>query len=309
MSFDVIPSAPHWIELLQNTKVKDIIDPSRKTVTASYNQDVKDLLKKLSEAKVLSAVVTDPEKPGVWGFVDVLDLMLCIVEVTKESDDVTKERVENLKWEGQCYSRQMTGYLVNFSSRDPFQTVTMDTPLYEVVQVMAKKVHRVAVMDGNRVTAILSQSDIANLLATRGTYIGSQMMKSIGDTRLASVGVKSVNENVNTVSVLRFMAENKLRAVPVVDWNGRMVANFSATDLLGLNETNFQLLQLNVKDFLLRMHGFSKPPVVCQTSDSVESVLLRLVVHKVHRVYIVDLGMKPLGVISLTDLMQFLLPQ
>lgn len=133
-----------------------------------------------------------------------------------------------------------------------------------------------------------------------------------------------------------------------------MVANFSASDLVGLNENNFQYLSLSVSEFLTRMHGFPKvgetfwfqiflfcyaflcflffvscsflcvlfffthkftfgffyvtqPPVFCKVSDSVEVVMLRLLVHKVHRTYIVDEDMVPQGVITLTDIMQFLL--
>lgn len=48
------------------------------------------------------------------------------------------------------------------------------------------------------------------------------------------------------------------QGVAVVDTHGRMVANFSASDLVGLNENNFHLLTLPVMEFLTRMHGFPK---------------------------------------------------
>jgi len=298
---------PLWIELLSNTKVRDILDTKRKVVTANYNEEIKDLLKKLSDNHCLSAVITDSEKPGIWGFVDILDLMFCILEVAKESSDLTTERIENLKWEGQCYTRQLSGNVVNFSRSNPFQSVSLDTNLLEVVKIFAKEVHRVAVIDSGTLVGVLSQSDIIQLLATRGQYIGSKLTKPISQVGLEPLGAASVQDTVTVVECLKFMAEHKLRAVPIVDWNSRMVANFSATDLLGINESNFHLLGLKVKEFLQTMYGFPKPPVVCTTSDTVESVLLRMVVHKVHRVYIVDDRMIPTGVISMTDIMQFLL--
>jgi CBS domain-containing protein len=39
----------------------------------------------------------------------------------------------------------------------------------------------------------------------------------------------------------------------------------------------------------------------------VEIILYKYVVHKVHRIYIVDDDMVPIGVITLTDIMRFLL--
>jgi len=297
---------PFWVNLLQATRVRDFVDPHRKLVTAKYNEDVKELLKKMSDAHVLGAVVVDDEKPGVWGFVDVLDIMSCVLEITTESRDITKESVQNLKWEGQCFIRQMTGMLVNISRSNPFQTVTLDATLMDVVNILAEEVHRVGVTDGGRLINVVSQSDIVSFLTTHGVYIGSSIGKPIAQAGLPPLGVVSVGDDLNIVDCLKFMVEHKLSAVPVVDKNGRMVANFSATDLLGLNESNFSLLQLSVKKFLFSVHGFPKPPVVCTTADTVEAVLLKLEVHKVHRVYIVDNSMRPTGVISMTDIMRFL---
>ena len=72
-------------------------------------------MKRLSEAKVLSAVIIDPDpKIGVIGFVDVLDLLVYVLEVTDQSSrDITKESVENIKWQGQCFERQNVGSLVS----------------------------------------------------------------------------------------------------------------------------------------------------------------------------------------------------
>jgi CBS domain-containing protein len=95
--------------------------------------------------------------------------------------------------------------------------------------------------------------------------------------------------------------------------------------LQGLSEHSFPLLSLGVKEYLHRMYGYLKararylllhsiltliqPAVVCSNSDTVESVVLKLVVHKVHRIFVVSDKLAPVGVISLTDIMQFMLAQ
>jgi len=61
-----------------------------------------------------------------------------------------------------------------------------------------------------------------------------------------------------------------------------------------------------VKEFVERTHGFiPKPPVYVKEIDSVEAVLLKVSYHNVHRVYIVNNLMQPIGVLTLSDLLQF----
>jgi len=46
---------------------------------------------------------------------------------------------------------------------------------------------------------------------------------------------------------------------------------------------------------------------VLQKKDSVESVILKFLCFRVHRVYIINDDFKPIGVITLTDIMRYLL--
>jgi CBS domain-containing protein len=300
---------PAWYQLLAESKASQIV-PKRPLIYVSYTEDVGTLLKKLSEANVISAVITDPEKPGVFGFVDVFDLLVYVLEVTNQSTDLTKESIENLKWEGKCFARAEAGPLTNFSQTDPYVTVSEDTSLLEVVKIFASEVHRLAVVDKvqkERVLNIVSQSDVVRFLTKRGVWIGSKLEKPISEVGLGPLGVSAVRDDTPTVEVLRYMKRLSVRGVAVVDKNNRLIANFSATDLLGLTEENFPLLALNVKDFLCRMYGFPKPPVFCKIDDSVETIMLKFAVHKVHRIYVVNETMQPGGIITLTDIMQFLL--
>jgi len=54
---------------------------------------------------------------------------------------------------------------------------------------------------------------------------------------------------------------------------------------------------------------FRQPPVCCRLQATVEDVILKLSVHRVHRIYVVNDSMKPIGIITLTDIMQFLLAE
>jgi CBS domain-containing protein len=113
--------------------------------------------------------------------------------------------------------------------------ISANATLEEAVQLMAAEVHRLAVIDettpSHYISNVISQSDIVNFIAAQGGWVGSKMKNRITEG-LAPLGVATVLENNNVISVLRYMKDYKIGGVGIVDSFGRLVANFSATDLL-----------------------------------------------------------------------------
>jgi len=295
---------PSIVPLLMETKVKDIIDLTRKLVKTTYEEDVSSLLRKLSDAGVLSAVVMDNGR--AIGFVDVLDVMAFLLNITSNSVDITKESIQNLKWEATCFGIEKTGALLNLSQSNPFYSVTMDTSLWKVVEYFSQEVHRLGVMANGDLVNVISQSDIIQFLASKGVWIGTKIEQSITDSGLSNVGVITIDQNTNTLEAIKTLRTFKLSGVAIVDSSGRLIANFSASDLLTLNKDNFSMITLPVWDFICKIHAIPKPPVYVRPTDSVEVVLLKMCVHKVHRVFVVDQHMVPVGVVTMTDLMKWL---
>jgi len=265
---------------------------------------VSTLMTKLSDTKISSAVITTSDRPGVIGFVDNLDIATFLIDIVSESKDFTSESMMNKQWYGAVFSNEHCGNIINRSNRNDLKTVEYNTPLSIVVNMFSKEIHRVGVVDNGKLVNILSQSDMIRFLTTRGVYIGSALTKSIKDIGLEPLGVCCVLDTLPTVDAIRFMRNNRLSGVGIVDNQNRLVANFSATDLLSLNEENFMTITLPVKEFVERIHRF-KPPVFAREIDTLETVLLKCVVHQVHRIYIVNEMMKPIGVLTLTDLLNF----
>jgi len=132
----------------------------------------------------------------------------------------------------------------------------------------------------------------------------------------------SVNAETKTLSVLLRMQPdiNKplLSAVPIIDNEGNLIANFSASNLKGLRQHTFMSLLLPVlayltiqpesKDFRRNLSRFkSIHPVTCTAETSFEVAVERMVSHRVHRLWVVDDG-KPIGVVSIGDVFKVFLP-
>jgi hypothetical protein len=62
----------------------------------------------LSAAKILSALVTDEQQKQVYGFVDVLDILSCIVDILDKDKGSDMSQIKDLKWEGKTFSNRPT---------------------------------------------------------------------------------------------------------------------------------------------------------------------------------------------------------
>jgi len=269
-------------------------------------ENVASLLQRLRDSQLRCAVVYDTENLFI-GFVDALDVATHVLNVTNWSRTLSEESFKTLDWQGQRFAGEFSGSLMNLSKGDPFQTITPDTLLREAVSLLSTGIHRLAIVENGNLVNVLSQWDVLMLVLATVSFLGTAIEKPVLDAGLICSGVQTVADNTDVVDVIKFMNDCNLSGVPLVDSTGKISGNFSATDLLNLTSLNFPLLSLTVRDFLFRVTGFVKPPIVCKTTDTVETVLLKMACYGVHRVYVIDEYFYPTGVISLTDVMKFLM--
>ena len=106
------------------------------------------------------------------------------------------------------------------------------------------------------VTAIMSQLDIVRFL-----HRHSEALNHLRDMTLTELGLLTRREVVtapwdsSALECFKLMTEHKVSAVGVVDREGELVANLSASDLRRLDERSFRLLALPVAEFISRRKG------------------------------------------------------
>jgi len=123
------------------------------------------------------------------------------------------------------------------------------------------------------------------------------------------------------------MTEKKVSGIAVVNSEGKLTGNISVSDFkLAHYENSFwDLLNLPVKEYLLRLtdksvtkirpHVFAmvqekgNDPVVVSVKleDTLITVVKFITFYSVHRLFVTDATGKPIGVISLHDILQLLL--
>ena len=200
--------------------------------------------------------------------------------------------------------------------------------------------HRVGLFDasGTAFTAIVSQSDVARFLLSRKGDLGKLGKSTVAEVGWASRGggVVSVTPEASSVAALALMRQRGIAGVAVVDGKtGKLIGNFSATELRALTADHLGALALPVAEMLALEHGLefwgidhSAPEAApalehsskfaraahrrrsqlggdvgqeiaaCSPGDTVASVLERLVSRRLHRLYVVDEESRPVGVRS-----------
>jgi CBS domain-containing protein len=102
------------------------------------------------------------------------------------------------------------------------------------------------------------------------------------------------------------MASKKIHALPIVDNAGLVVATLSASDLRGLSRDTVEKVKLPVTEFLKVTAPLAKKrdgePVSITPDDTLMDALTLMVEKNVHRVWILNSMLRPVGCISQSDI-------
>jgi len=215
---------------------------------------------------------------------------------------------------------------------EPMPLVNEDHTVLEAVKLMLdQNAHRALVQDnsGNMIS-IITQSRIIQLIASLVDEVPS-CKRSIRELGLGFKKVLAVREDQIVYKAFRSMVGRKVTCLAVVNEEDKLVGNLSVTDfkLAGYRSQYWNYLGYPVADYLKELssksavHLRSSPfyswgrnpktdsPVQLVISvrpeDSLGMVIKYITFFRVHRVYIVDDEHRPLGVITLTDLLKELL--
>jgi len=304
---------------LEQTKIETIAVPLGKVVGFPATTSIEEALKILAENDILSAPVFDPETKEYIGFVDVMDILRAIIGLYSEASDTSE--IAWSKWATDINSLSLRGIrfaikpvknVVDLSKIDPYLPVSKSGTLYQLMEeVFSKGIHRAPLYDDIAMkapVALITQSDVINAI--------SKVVPS------SSIGIKTVEElslgtrypiqmSIDALAIQAFylMYFHKVSAVAIVGKTGNLVANLSASDIKGLKHDNFSRLLLPVMEFLKGTTSKKCAPITCRLFSSIETVILKLSLFRIHRLWIVDEKENPIGVISLTDIMKLLTSQ
>lgn len=320
LNYQANPSAskqlPHSLqELFQNIPLEAMMIENwirKRLVLTGDNQPLDKALQHLNRHKITSIPIINEQNGNIKGMLECLDIVnyLCAI--------LDSEGFGTARWD---FILKNTGQLLDESKK---RTVVMSNQasMYEALKELAKGESRVMVVDSNcqthvqngeeqNILGIFSQADITRFLSCNPYWLklfpnSKKSLRELNILDNANQQVLSVNQNSLTREAFKKMIDNNTSGICVVDDQGRLVANLSASNVRGLSRRNFQLLNKPIFEFLQRdrRRGWWTMPICLSEDETLDKCVLQFYSTGVHQMYICDAQGKPQYVVDLTDVIK-----
>jgi CBS domain-containing protein len=177
----------------------------------------------------------------------------------------------------------------------------------DTIELMGKGVYRLLVDCGNNKFKILSQSDLARFFLQHWEKF--KFKDAIVSEAFKQKTVHKISTAHSALKGFQSIRLYQVNVFVVVDEHGKLVGTLSGSDLRGLSHDKVTNVMLPVMEFLKGQRQGGQQPVTCKNTDTVQSVIQKLVSEKVHRIWMIDDAHHPIGVISLSDIALYVFTQ
>jgi len=291
------------VQFLKEKTLSQVVPRNNVIIEANSDEIASEAYKKLAKHSILSVPIKDTSSGNYIAFFDVLDVLHYVSSHPAKDINDTLGSVT-------CID------LANFSKRDMFVPVLESTDLIKVVQCFCsnyKHLHRLPIVnDKGDFVGIASQSLIVSWLAPHVTKFdfGNLPIRQLG-LGLEVQKVETVKDTDKVSVALKKIKECAISGVGIVDSHGKLIGNFSASDLkfFGIGSSTLQLFSSTMSDFLKALklpNTGSDYPYTVTKSSTVQQVVKKFSETKAHRLFVVDKDL-PVGIISLVDVIELFL--
>jgi len=265
-----------------------------------------------------SGIVSAPVMKGTEciGLIDILDILAFLVELFGETEARHGNDIFSRLKTASKFQDQQIGDIADFA-HNPFTPISDDKSLYDACALLVKeKSHRCPVINKDgKMVSILTQAQIVNFLA-----LHIKQMADIGHMKvghITSLGVSPVitlEKQNRTIDCFKKMQQMKVSGLAVVDATGILIGNLSARDIKAINPNSlYTSLHQGVNTFIQHIReqsiNESHPAISCSEETELNFVIGRLAANRIHRMYVCDKQLHPVKVISLRDIISFIMSQ
>jgi len=278
---------------------------ARNPVRLQTSSSVRDALKTFSAEKVLSCptITTNKGAEEVWGFLDLFDLLAYLLDIWDENEHAEVNGIAKL---GEKFLNHKIQDLTDRSDNDVYAAVVPEEHAHRLIRLFGLGVHRVALLDlQGTLTNVISQSDVVKYLYANIQLLGDHANKPISglNNMITQDQMVVADADQSAITAFKLLADNFVSAVPIVDKQGVLAGTLSVSDL--------KLVQDDLSPLLLSALQYKaiqepRPAIVCAPDATLGSVIAILANSNVHRVWVVDPQQKPISVISITNVCDFM---
>ncbi|GIY66360.1 hypothetical protein CEXT_683201 [Caerostris extrusa] len=167
----------------------------------------------------------------------------------------------------------------------------------------------VFVMTKRRLLQYLQEKLFSKFVESKNVNMPSFFTKTIQELQVGTFeDIAVINEDTKVIDALNLFVSRKVSALPVLDDKGSVIDVFQKFDVFALakNQT-YHDLDIPVKSL---DKSYSRDTTgTCTFDETLETVITKFVSNKFHRLVVVDKNYAPAGMISLSDVLKFLVVQ
>jgi CBS domain-containing protein len=299
---------------MKNVKVAEALGAlaSRKLISVETKTPLREVLRTLHTNRILSVPVMENDNECV-GLVDVLDLVKFTAlqyfnsQETSVMDDNVQVAPEIFR-QFEFDERTAADLLKESKRSRDFKVLDKEATLGDVASVLSHQHHRVLIGQG-RDAKLVSQSDIVRYLSERKDQLDPKVLNTpVGQLNIIHERILHVSDHTPTIKALCHLVRNQVGALAVLDRQQKLVGNISASDLRGITDESLSKLTQPVLQFLESTERKAPGALVwCTPDEKLDMAINRLVVTKVHRLWVTDENQKPVGVLALSDVIRTVL--
>jgi len=306
-----------WLRQLMIIPVERFPLTDDRVFVATRDDKITDVWKGMIEKNFLSVPVLQKTGYKYYGFVDAFDIVKYFIEHFGSKKLESSEDFWTLIEEDERFQKRTVKDVMTYpiARRNPFHPVKKGFSLFSAFEILAKEdgVHRIPVIDANRkLINLLTQSQCVRYLHTTLEQLGAIQNKPLREITHVRKDVKSIQETDKCIDGFNRMVEFNVQGLAVLDKNGKLVDTLSVRDLKHVSSDGrlFWRLYQPAVDFLKKVReaeqDSTKVKYVLQFATEDETlgqVIRKLVQSNLHRLFLVDENQKPIGVVSLKDVL------
>ena len=307
---------------LDSISVRELIDslPRQNVVEIDSALSPYEGFEILLKNNILAAPVYDRAKKEYTGFLDVRDLVSSVIFAHEEQAVAATPWAEtwmDVARKGLTkYDKLGSASITYLSRRSPFRPIQLTTSLLDAARALATQAHRVPVVDDSadstkRCIYIMSQSSIIAFLMKHRSQFKDEWKQSIHSLSLGLCKVISITTEATAWTAFKLLEVSGVSGLAVVDAGGNLVGNTSARDLkLFMLDRGSLSLDMPLMEYLSAIRQRElvdavHPSCSVGLQSSIGHVIELMSATKYHRVFVVDAQGRPIGVLSVTDILRF----
>lgn len=286
----------------------DVLPVSYRLIVLDTSLLVKKSLNVLLQNNIVSAPLWDAKTSRFAGLLTSSDFINVIQYYFSNPDKF--ELVDKLQLDGLKDIERAIGV-------EPIDTASIhpSRPLYEAcIRMMGATSRRIPLIDQDEethreiVVSVLTQYRILKFVALNCRETNF-LRRPLRELNIITQGnVASCQMTTPVIDVIQLLSQGNVASIPIVDEENVLVNVYEAVDVLGLIKGGiYNDLSLTVGEALMRRSDDFEGVFTCTVNDKLSTIMNNIRKSRVHRYFVVDGDGKLEGVLTLSDILKYIL--